>query len=90
MGLKTNVWDRRKQERTSPVVTGAEQNEAGACWLQNNCEFLEFFMREVSLLFVLVKKQVSVYGKKRFLNNEGTSDIVFWSLALGNESVCSG
>lgn len=34
-------------------------------------------MREVSLLFVLVKKQVSVYGEKRFLNSEGTSDIVF-------------
>lgn len=47
-------------------------------------------MREVSLLFVLVKKQVSVYGEKRFLNSEGTSDIVIRSLALGNESVCSG
>lgn len=48
-------------------------------------------MREVSLLFVLVKKkQVSDYLGKRFLNSEGTSDIVIQSLALDNSSVCSG
>lgn len=41
-------------------------------------------MREVPLLFVLVKNQVSVYVGKRFLNSEGRSDIGIPSLALGS------